>query len=446
MYSIDHTHDPGLKSWIESANDSSSDFPIQNLPFCVFKKGAGRPAIGVGIGNQIFDLRSASDRGLLGDDLVAILSAATMNQLMSLPLDKRLALRHQLSSLLSEGSEADREVVESCLIFQSDVELCLPCRIGDYTDFYASVFHATNVGCMFRPNNPLLPNYKHIPIGYHGRASSVVVSGTDIRRPVGQKTPAEEGGLPSRSPSALLDYEMEVGFFIGQGNELGDSIPISDSESHLFGMCLLNDWSARDIQKWEYVPLGPFLAKSFATSISPWVVTMEALVPYRAPALSRPDSDPEPMDYLADDQNKKLGGLDLKLEVMLSTKQMRDQSIPPKHLSSGNFTNMYWTMGQILTHHCSNGCNLQSGDLMGSGTISGPTRDSRGSLLELTWDGDAENPVPGTQRTPIQFTTGEERKFLGDGDEVIMRGYCENENYRRIGFGECRGIILPANE
>ncbi len=444
MYRIDHTHDPDLKSWLESANDPGSDFPIQNLPFCVFKQGAGRATIGVGIGDQIFDLRAGADKGLVGEGMVDLLSAETMNGLMAVSLEKRLALRHRLNTLFAADTPSDRAASESCLVFQSDVELCLPCHIGDYTDFYASVFHATNVGCMFRPDNPLLPNYKHIPIGYHGRASSVVVSGTSVTRPVGQKAPAEEGGLPTRSACAQLDYELEVGFFVGQGNRLGQTIPIQNAEDHLFGMCLLNDWSARDIQRWEYVPLGPFLAKSFATTISPWVVTLEALLPFRTTAFKRPAGDPVPLTYLANEFDAMHGGLDLKLEVLLSTQQMREQSIPPQHLSSGNFTNMYWTMAQILTHHASNGCNLQPGDLMGSGTISGQTRDSRGSLLELTWDGDIDHPVPGSQRTPIRLATGEERTFLGDGDEVIMRGYCENAAYRRIGFGECRGIILPA--
>ncbi len=444
MHQIDQTHDPQLKSWVETANDPKSDFPIQNLPLCVFRQGDQVPAIGVGIGDQILNLRKAADKGMVGDEFVESLTANTLNAFMSFDIEKRLELRHLLSSIFSSETSADRATVERAMVSQTDVTFCLPCRIGDYTDFYASVFHATNVGCMFRPDNPLLPNYKHIPIGYHGRASSVVISGTEVRRPVGQKAPAEDGGSPTRSPCALLDYELEVGFFVGQGNELGETIPIEQADNHLFGMCLLNDWSARDIQKWEYQPLGPFLAKSFASTISPWVVTMEALAPFRVPALTRPKGDPKPLDYLSDPENESHGGVDLKLEVLLTSQQMREQSLPPKHLSSGNFTNMYWTIGQILTHHASNGCNLQPGDLMGSGTISGTERESRGSLLELTWDGDSEHPLPGTQRTPIVLPTGEERKFLADGDEVIMRGYCENESHRRIGFGECRGIILPA--
>ncbi len=444
MHQIDQTHDPQLKSWVETANDPKSDFPIQNLPFCVFQQGDRIPAIGVGIGDQILNLRIAADKGMVGDEFVESLQANTLNSFMSFEMEKRLELRQLLSSIFSSETSADRVAVESAMVSQTDATFCLPCRIGDYTDFYASVYHATNVGCMFRPDNPLLPNYKHIPIGYHGRASSVVISGTEVRRPVGQKAPAEDGGSPTRSPCALLDYELEVGFFVGQGNALGETIPIEQADNHLFGMCLLNDWSARDIQKWEYQPLGPFLAKSFASTISPWVVTMEALAPFRVPALIRPKGDPEPLDYLSDPENESHGGVDLKLEVLLTSQQMREQSLSPKHLSSGNFTNMYWTIGQILAHHASNGCNLQPGDLMGSGTISGTERESRGSLLELTWDGDSEHPLPGTQRTPIVLPTGEERKFLADGDEVIMRGYCENESHRRIGFGECRGIILPA--
>lgn len=447
MIKIDHTHDPQLKSWISSANDPKTDFPIQNLPYCVYRVGpSGRRTIGVGIGDQVLDLRKVADAGLLGDGLIEVASEETLAGIMALPVGQRTAIRHHLSSVLAEGTEVEQSLVESALVHQSDITFCLPCSIRDYTDFYCSVFHATNVGSMFRPTNPLLPNYKHIPIGYHGRASSIVTSGTDVRRPVGQKAPADEGGMPSRGPAALLDYEMEVGFFVAQGNELGETIAIEDAEDHLFGLCLVNDWSARDLQKWEYQPLGPFLAKSFATSIAPWIVTMDALAPFRTAALKRPAGDPKPLDYLASDANETQGGVDINLEVFLSSQQMRDQSIPAQKLSSGNFTNMYWTVAQMLTHHSSNGCNLQPGDMMASGTVSGPERESRGCLLELTWDGDADNPVPGTQRTPIQLTTGETRKFLADGDELTMAGYCENGTHRRIGFGVCSGIILPAKE
>ncbi len=325
-----------------------------------------------------------------------------------------------------------------------------PFVVSDYTDFYASVHHATNVGSMFRPDNPLLPNYKWIPIGYHGRASSLVMSGTDVRRPKGQLLPGAtiDDGPPAVGPCKLLDYEMEVGFFVGSGNELGEAMTLDEAEENLFGVCLVNDWSARDMQKWEYQPLGPFLAKSFATTLSPYVVTMEALAPFRTKAFERDAADPQPLSYLDSERNRKQGGIDLQLEVWLSSAKMREQGMEPIKLSRGNFKNLYWTPAQMLAHHASNGCNMQVGDLFASGTVSGPTRDSRGSLLELTWDGDpfAEPAVvvPGSQRTPIVLPTGEERKFLADGDEVIMKGSCERAGYRRIGFGECRGVVVAA--
>jgi fumarylacetoacetase len=304
---------------------------------------------------------------------------------------------------------------------------------GDYTDFYCSIFHATNVGSMFRPDNPLLPNYKYVPIGYHGRASSIVISGTDIRRPHGQNRSDQEKP-PVFIPCKSLDYEMELGFFVGKGNELSKSIPISEAESHIFGMCLVNDWSARDIQAWEYQPLGPFLAKNFATTISPFVVTMEALAPFRTKAFERDPDDPEPLDYLNDEQNQKFGGLDINLEVYIHTAKMRSEKIEPYRLSHSNTKDLYWTVGQMLTHHASNGCNLQTGDLIASGTVSGKEKSERGCLLELTWRG----------TEPIDLPSGEQRRFLEDGDEVIMKGFCEREGFRRIGFGECRGRILSA--
>jgi fumarylacetoacetase len=382
----------------------------------------------------------------MNDVPVEPLSLPTLNSVMNLPPTVRSRLREIISGLLVDSTKADRGAVEKTLVAQSDVTYGLPCQIGDYTDFYASVYHATNVGSMFRPNNPLLPNYKHIPIGYHGRASSIVVSGTEFRRPLGQLSPAEEGGNPTRAACKLLDYELEVAGFVAQGNELGQTISIEAAEDHLFGLALLNDWSARDIQKWEYQPLGPFLAKSFATTISPWIVTMEALAPFRCPEFSRPAGDPTPLEYLTSSTNSKFGGVDLTLEVFLCSREMRSQGIDPIQLSSGSFTNMYWTVAQMLTHHSSNGCNLRPGDMLGSGTVSGLARQSRGCLMELTWDGDQANPVPGSQRTPIKLPTGEERKFLADGDEVIIKGFCENETHRRIGFGTCAGTILPALE
>ena len=443
MRTVDHTHKSDTTSWLESANQEDCLYPIQNLPFCVFRKGQSPRIIGVGIGDQILDLRAC--RELLSEDLRGPVSEETLAGLMGLSVELRVQLRHEIFDLLKNDSTANRSLLNAAMTPMEDATYCLPCSIRDYTDFYCSVFHATNVGLMFRPNNPLLPNYKHIPIGYHGRASSVVISGTEVRRPVGQKAPGEEGGAPTRSPSALLDYELEVGFFVSQGNELGETISIEDSEDYLFGLCLVNDWSARDIQKWEYQPLGPFLAKSFLTTISPWIVTMEALAPFRAPALERAEGDPQPLDYLKHSEIEAMGGVDIRLSVRLSSEKMRSENMAPHSISSTSFTNMYWTVAQMLTHHASNGCNLQPGDLMASGTVSGPERTERGCLLELTWDGDKDNPVPGSQRTPLQLPTGETRKFLEDGDEVTMVGHCEREGYRSIGFGECRGTILPAH-
>ena len=419
MFEIDFTHDSRRRSWVASANDSASDFPIQNLPYGVFDAGQG-PRIGVAIGDQVLDLKACVEQNIWPGSYAEALSYPDLSQVMSLNKSDRIELRRSLSNLLAADSEIAPATVP--LIAQNKVSMLLPCPIRDYTDFYASVFHATNVGSMFRPNNPLLPNYKHIPIGYHGRASSLVISGTPVRRPVGQKAPSEEGGSPTRSPSALLDYEFEVGFFVAQGNELGGTISMDQVEDRIFGMVIVNDWSARDLQKWEYQPLGPFLAKSFATTISPWIVTMEALAPFRCPELARPDHDPRPLDYLTSEKNSSHGGVSIRLwKHFLTSQKMREQSAEPYRLSGTSFTNMYWTIAQMLTHHSSNGCNMQPGDLLASGTVSGPGRDERGCLLELTWNGDATHPVPGSDRTPLQLSTGEERKFLADGDEVILR-------------------------
>ncbi len=443
MYQINETHSRELTSWVEAANEPDSDFPIQNLPYCVFESD-GSASVGTGIGDRILNLRVCVESGLIEARFKEALCGETLNGVMALPVADRRTLREAISGLLKSDSTADRAQVEKALVGQADVKLCLPAQIGDYTDFYASVFHATNIGSMFRPNNPLLPNYKHIPIGYHGRASSIVTSPADVRRPTGQKNPIDENSLPVREPCRLLDYELEVGFFVAEGNELGTEIGIDRAEDFLFGLTLVNDWSARDMQKWEYQPLGPFLAKSFNTTISPWIVTMEALAPFRVPALERPDGDPLPLDYLSSAENLTHGGVDIQLEVFLASEQMRNEGIAPVRLSRGNFTNMYWTIAQMLTHHSSNGCNLRPGDMMASGTISGPERESRGCLMELTWDGDKDNPVPGTRRTPIKLPTGEERKFLADGDQLTITGYCETGSHRRIGFGSCSGVILPA--
>jgi fumarylacetoacetase len=333
--------------------------------------------------------------------------------------------------MLREGSP-DAAAARQCLVPMSECEMRIPSLVGDYTDFYASIHHATNVGSMFRPDNALLPNYKWVPIGYHGRASSIVVSGTPVRRPCGQTRDGE--APPEFGPTKRLDYEMEIGAFIASGNELGEPIRIGEAEDHLFGLCIVNDWSARDIQTWEYQPLGPFLAKNFATTISPWVVTMEALEPFRCESYRRPEGDPEPLPHLRSDRDRQFGGIDITVEVLIATKKMRDAEMSPFRLSRGPFREMYWTLAQMLTHHTSNGCNVVPGDLIASGTVSGTTKDSRGSLLELAWRG----------TEPVELPTGETRRFIEDEDEIIMRAYCEREGFARIGFGECRGIVLPA--
>jgi fumarylacetoacetase len=434
---VNETHDPKLKSWVESANDPNSDFPIQNLPFGVFKrKGAEEePHVGVAIGDHIVDVAACRGEGLFkGQTFTAALSCevASINALMGLGADVWSPFRRRISELLDadKADAATRQAVEKSLVPMAAADMLMPVAIGDYTDFYASVFHATNVGSMFRPDNPLLPNYKYIPVGYHGRASSIVVSGTTVHRPSGQ-TKNDDAEAPSFGTSKLLDYELEVGFFVGPGNVLGEPVSIGDAESSIFGLCLVNDWSARDIQKWEYQPLGPFLAKSFKTTISPWIVMLEALEPFRVPAFDRPAGDPQPLPHIDSSANRERGGIDLTLEVYLATPKMRVEKVAPLRISCGNFKDMYWTIAQMLTHHASNGCNLRPGDLLASGTVSGDSEDSRGCLLELTWRG----------TNPIQLPTGEERRFLQDGDEVIIKGFCERDGFARIGFGECRGVI-----
>ena len=413
-----------LSSWVEGAN-GHADFPLENLPFGVWRKGVD-PRIGVAIGDQILDLRGCQDAGLIAEWSC---TRESLNELMSRGRESARKLRRRLTGLLQEGSE-EREAVARHLVPQRDVEMLVPASIGDYTDFYASIHHATNVGSMFRPDNALLPNYKWVPIGYHGRSSSIVISGTPVQRPCGQKSD-DPARPPSFGESKRLDYEMEVGVFIARGNALTEPIPIHDAEDHVFGLCLVNDWSARDIQTWEYQPLGPFLAKNFATSISPWIVTLDALEPFRTAPFVRPPSDPQPLTYLLFDEDH---GIDITLEVSLRSAKMRDGNIEPMRLSRGNFRDMYWTIAQLITHHTSNGCNLRAGDLLASGTVSGPDKSSRGCLLELTWRG----------TDPIELPTGETRKFLEDGDEVIMRGWCEREGVTRIGFGECRGLVTHA--
>jgi fumarylacetoacetase len=435
---LDETHDSGAQSWVESANFAEADFPIQNLPFGVFRRrGSEAARVGVAIGDSIVDVGDLASERLLTEDGVALAGNACrsdlLNHLMALGAGPRRFLRRRLHALLhKEAPAADRQVVSHYLVRKADVEMLLPAAVGDYTDFYASIFHATNVGRLFRPDNPLLPNYKYIPIGYHGRASSLVPSGTAVRRPCGQTRDGDTE--PRFGPSQALDYELEVGFFVSVGNSVGEAIAISEAEEHLFGVCLVNDWSARDMQAWEYQPLGPFLAKSFATSLSPWVVTMEALAPFRTRALARAAGDPAPLPYLLDPSDQEYGGLDLRLEVFLSSARMRESGMAPVCLSRSSFRDMYWTMAQMLTHHASNGCNLRPGDLLASGTVSGPEKDARGCLLELTSRG----------KEPITLPTGEQRRFLEDGDEVVLRGFCEHDGFRRIGLGDCCGVVLPA--
>ncbi len=436
---LDATHDPALRSWVPSAHAPGSNFPIQNLPLGAYHPTGGNvPRLGVAIGEMILDLAHAREVGLLDGLRIDVLEACGAESLTPLFATRRsglTALRARVSALLREdtpeGARAsqDREL----LVPMSAVQMALPAVVGDYTDFYASIDHATNVGSMFRPDNPLLPNYKHVPIGYHGRASSLVVSGTAVRRPQGQ-TSAKPEGPPTFGPSARMDYELEVGAFVAGGNAMGTSIPLADAERYIAGVVLVNDWSARDLQSWEYQPLGPFLAKNFATTVSPWVVTLDALAPFRAPSRPRGADDPAVLPYLSDARDREAGGVAITLEVWIRTAQMRAEGELEVRLSRGDFRGMYWTLGQMLTHHASNGCNLRAGDLFASGTVSGPTKDSRGSMLELSWRG-AE---------PIALPNGETRAFLTDGDEVILRGWCEREGAVRIGLGECRGIVLPA--
>jgi fumarylacetoacetase len=424
-----------LRSWVTSANDPDSDFPIENLPYGVFRHGE-RTRIGVAIGDQILDLQACASQGLLAplsEELTAACSAALLNPLMSLGPVSWSALRRHLSEILC----ADRtdtpmqERIEPLLVPMQNATMQLPAQIGDYTDFYASIHHATRVGRLFRPDNPLLPNYKYVPIGYHGRASSIVVSGAEIRRPCGQTKGADEE--PRFGPARSLDYELEVGFFIGPGNSLGQRIPIAEAEQHIFGLCLVNDWSARDIQSWEYQPLGPFLAKSFATTISPWIVPLEALAPYRVPALERPAGDPAPLPYLSSSTSDR-DGIDLTLEVYLQSQRMHETGVAPILLSRGNLRDLYWTIAQLLTHHTSNGCNLRAGDLLATGTLSGREAGSEGCLLEKRLNAES-----------IRLPGGEVRTFLDDGDTVHFRAYAHKPGLPRIALGECTGTLLPAS-
>jgi fumarylacetoacetase len=442
---LNDTHDPNLKSWVESANDPSSEFPIQNLPFCTFEAshdGHSHDHMGVAIGDQILDVSMLGESGYFEREAPELAEVVMYPYWSGVIATRaagkvRRAVQHFLKST-THASQPIKRLREKALRPIRDLKLGPPTTVFNYTDFYASIHHASTVGAMFRPDNPLLPNYKHIPIGYHGRASSIVPSGSEFRRPKGQQAPPDDkpGEGPSFGPCKLLDYELEVGCFIGPGNTLGEPISIAEAKDHIFGLCLVNDWSARDIQKWEYQPLGPFLAKNFATTISPFIVSLEALEPFRCAAYQRPQGDPRPLPYLFNEQDQAQGGFDITLEAYIQSADMAKRGMAPHRLSSGrSFKDMYWTFAQMIAHHTSNGCNFQPGDLIASGTVSGQTPDSRGCLLELTWDG------PGKPRKPIELPSGEKRTFLADGDTVILRAFCEREGFRRIGFGECRGTV-----
>jgi fumarylacetoacetase len=433
MTQLNETHCPALRSWVASANNASTDFPIQNLPFAVFRRRGSSEGWrgGVAIGDQIVDMAAVAAAGVLdGEAAMAAQAAAQdkLNALMALGLSAWSALRLALSRALREGA-GEQPRLQACLVPQAAAEYDVPGRIGDYTDFYTSVHHATNIGRLFRPDNPLLPNYKWVPIGYHGRASSIGISGQSFRRPLGQTMPPG-ATQPVFGPCKRLDIELELGIFIGPGNAQGEPVPMAEAEDHVFGICLFNDWSARDIQAWEYQPLGPFLSKSFASTISPWVVTLEALAPYRVP-FERPEGDPQPLPYLDSEANRREGSLDIQLQVDLLTPRLREAGGAAATICRTSYRHAYWTVAQMVAHHTINGCNLQPGDLFGSGTLSGPTLDQAGALIELTVGG----------KQPLQLANGETRTFLEDGDSVTIRGWCEKPGAARIGFGECVGTV-----
>jgi fumarylacetoacetase len=431
---LNATHDPALRSWLASANRPDSDFPIQNLPFGVFRRAATTESFrgGVAIGDQIVDLAALHQHRIVSGSAADALETCTgpaLNSFMALGPDAWSALRRALSTILREGSAV---LEPGVLVPQSQAQFALPAKIGGYTDFYASIHHATAVGTLLRPDNPLLPNYKWVPIAYHGRTSSIRVSGQQFPRPYGQ-VKVRGADPPEWMPSRRIDYELEVGICIGPGNRLGTPITIDQAESHVFGLCLLNDWSARDIQAWEAQPLGPFLAKNFATTLSPWMVTLEALAPYRSP-WTRVETDPQPLAYLDSPTIRQSGSFDMELAAYIETPQMRAANSLPHRLARSNFKYTYWTVAQMIAQHTVNGCNLEPGDLLGSGTQSGPSPEEAGSLLELTVGG----------KNPITLSSGETRAFLADGDRVLLRGGCERAGYARIGFGEAAGTLMPA--
>jgi fumarylacetoacetase len=432
---LDDTHAPELQSWVASAQAADSDFPLQNLPYARFRR-RGRDEllrIGVAIGDQVLDLRLAASAMAWPPELLAVitaLAAGELKPLMAASTATRRLMRRTLSQSLRTGS-AQQTKLAHCLVPMQDAELHLPCEVGDYTDFYTGIHHATTVGQLFRPDNPLLPNYKWVPIGYHGRASSLCVSGLPVRRPWGQIK--GDADTPEFAPTRRLDHELELAAYVGPGNGLGEPVPMANAEDHLFGLSLLNDWSARDLQAWEYQPLGPFLAKNFASTLSPWVVTMEALAPFRE-SFERPAGDPQPLPYLDSPANREQGALNIQLEVWLQTATMREQGQAATRLMQSNAHDAYWTWAQLLTHHTSNGCNLRTGDVLGSGTLSGPEANQGGSMLELSQGG----------KTPLVLPNGESRTFLLDGDTVILRGHAKRPGARRIGFGDCAAMVVAA--
>jgi len=423
MEACNETLNPALRSWVTTANLSGTDFPIQNLPFGRFRLSSNEQwRIGVAIGDKVLDLKAAD-----------LINHADMNQLLAMKKEARVALRIAISRGLKEDAPINRSTLEKALIPQSSVEMGMPCDVGDYTDFYVGIHHATAVGKLFRPDNPLLPNYKWVPIGYHGRSSTLNVSGTSFPRPCGQ-VKAADAEVPNLQPSTRLDFELELGVVIGQGNHQGQPISIEEAEDHVFGLTLFNDWSARDIQAWEYQPLGPFLSKNFASTLSPWIVTMEALSPFRQ-EFKRADGEPQPLPYLNSETNSKQGAFDVKLEVLIQTDAMRKAGLPFERISYSNFTEAaYWTVAQMVTHHTVNGCSLRAGDLFGSGTLSGPKPEQAGSLLELTQGG----------KQAIALSNGEKRTFLQDGDAIALKGWCEKSGAVRIGFGECIATVTPS--
>jgi fumarylacetoacetase len=437
IHKLNHTHDPGLRSWVSSANRQGTDFPIQNLPFGIFRRRGTEESFrgGVAIGDQVLDLALLTEIGLLrgaAAHAIPLAAQSTLNAFMALGPSAWSTTRRALSEALQAGAEA-ATLLARCLVPQDQAEYALPVRVGDYTDFYTSIYHATAVGRMFRPDNPLLPNYHWVPIGYHGRSSSLNISGQTFARPHGQTMPPG-ATAPNVGPSKRLDCELELGIYVGRGNAQGTRIEMADAESHIFGLCVLNDWSARDFQAWEYKPLGPFLSKNFATTLSPWIVTLEALAPFRGP-LQRPKDAPAPLHYLDSPANQAHGAIDIELDLQIQTADMRNKGITPQRLSKTSYRHAYWSAAQLLCHHTINGCNLQVGDLLGTGTQSGPTLAEAGSLLELTSGG----------RQPVKVGENETRTFFEDGDIAIMHAWCERAD-RRLGFGEVRAEILPALE